>query len=185
MRAGLAKHLDHTCERRVYSGPHVQRLNGNPSCIDADHFMSPLSNSAQSRACDAGQRKLNRFAPLRNSIWIMLSLGLEESDTGTKPSAPSEPAFDRLERIAMGASPRSASWTQRRSRLAFSPRARATDAIDTPGCWQAPTASALKNTLWCRLRRRPVVRASSVVFTCPPNPLAKSGHSFPISGGVR
>src|SRR5258708_33626889 len=149
VRARLTKYLDHACERRVYSRSHVQRLNGNPGGIDADHFMSARSNSAHSRACDAGQRKLTRFAPLRNSIWIVLSVGLEASDTGTKPSAPSATVFDLLERIAMGASPRSASWTQRRNRFAFSPRARATDAIDTPGCWQAPTASALKNTVWC------------------------------------
>jgi Transposase, Mutator family len=69
---------------------------------------------------------------------------------------------DLLERIAIGASPRSASWTQRRNRLAFNPRARAMEAIDTPGCWQAPTASALKNKLWCPRRRQPVVRASEL-----------------------
>ena len=67
----------------------------------------------------AGQRKLHCFARLHSSIWIMLSLGLEESDTGTKPSAPSGTLLDWLERIAIGASPRSASWTQRRNKLAF------------------------------------------------------------------
>ena len=184
MRARLTKHLDHACERRVYSGSHVQRFHGNPGGIDADHFMSARNNSAHSRACDAGHRKLTRFAPLRNSIWITLSVGLEGSDTGTNCSPLSAAVLGAVERIAIGASPRSASCTQRRNRLAFSPRARPTDAIDTPGCWQAPTASALKNMLWCRRRRRPVVRASSVVSTCPPNPLAKRGLSFLTPGRV-
>jgi hypothetical protein len=39
----------------------------------------------------------------------------------------------------------------------------------------------LKNTLWCRRRRRPVV---TVVSTCPPNPLAKSGLSFRAPAAV-
>jgi hypothetical protein len=78
----------------------------------------------------------------------------------------------------MGASARSASCTQRCNRLAFNPRARATAATDAPGCWQAPTASALKNMLWRRRRRRPLVMTSSVVSTCPPNPLVKRGPSF-------
>ena len=112
-------------------------------------------------------------------------LRLEDSNTGTNPSAPSDTVLDPVERIAIGASPRSASWTQRRNTLAFSPRAKATDAIDTPGCWQAPTASALKNTLWCGCRCRPVVRAFSVVSMCPPNPLAKSDRSSLTSEGVR
>jgi hypothetical protein len=134
-----------------------------------------VEESAHSRACDAGHCKLNRLVRLRSSIWITLSVEPEGRDTGTKPSARSGAWLGLAGRIAMGASPRSASLTQRRKRFAFSPRANATAAIDTPGCWHSPTASALKNTLWCRRRRRPVV---TVVSTCPPNPLAKSGLSF-------
>ena len=175
MRARLTEHLDHACERRVYSSSHVQRFNGNPCGIDADHFMSVRRSSAHSRACDAGHCKLNRLVRLRSSIWITLSVEPEGTDTGTKPSARSGAWLGLAGRIAMGASPRSACLTQRRKRFAFSPRANATAAIDTPGCWHSPTASALKNTLWCRRRRRPVV---TVVSTCAPNPLAKSGLSF-------
>src|ERR1700722_4211461 len=144
MRSCLAEYLDHACEGRVYSSSHVQRLNGNPGSIDADHFMSAWSSSEHSRACDAGHRKLNRFAPLRSSIWIALSVGLEGRGTGTKSFASTGAAIGVAGRIAIGASPRSASWIHRRSKLAFSPRARATAAIDTPGSWQALTASALK-----------------------------------------
>src|ERR1700683_161950 len=184
MRTRLTEHLDHARDRRVYSGSHVQRLNGNPCDIDTDHFMSARSISAHSRACDAGHRRLNRFAPSRSSIWIWLSIGLEERDTGTKSPASVAAALGSADRIAHGARPRSASCTQRRNRLAFNPRARATAATDAPGCWQAPTASALKNTLWRRRRRRPLVTTSSVVSTCPPNPLVKRGLSFLTPGGV-
>jgi hypothetical protein len=41
--------------------------------------------------------------------------------------------------------------TQRRSRFALMPLARATDALDTPGCWLAATACALNSSL--RFRR--------------------------------
>jgi hypothetical protein len=61
-----------------------------------------------------------------------------------------------------------ATATQRRSRFALSPRARAAAAIDTPGCWHAATASALKAALCRRRRRRPILTPWSVVFTCPP-----------------
>jgi len=164
---------DSAREVSVYSGSHVQRLNVNPGGIDADHFMSARSNSVHSRACDAGHRKLSRFAPLRSSIRIGLSLGPEGRDTRRKPSALAGAGLGLDGRTAIGASPRSASLTQRRKRFAFSPRARATAAIDTSGCWHSPTASALKNTL-CRPRRRPVVTTFPVVSTCPPNPLANS-----------
>jgi hypothetical protein len=44
--ARLTEHLDHASERSVYSASHVQRFNGNPGGIDADHFMSARSNTA-------------------------------------------------------------------------------------------------------------------------------------------
>ena len=167
MRARLAEHLDHASERGVYSGSHVQRLNGNPGGIDADHFMSARRSSAHSRACDAGHCKLTRLRPLRARSG---SRSLSEPEGRIRgQSHPRDLALwlGQPGRIAMGASPRSASFTQRRKRFAFSPRANATAAIDTPGCWHSPTASALKNTLWCRRRRRPVVTGSVHVSTKP------------------
>src|SRR6185312_6488497 len=56
--------------------------------------------------------------------------------------------------------------TQRRSRFAFSPFARATAAIDTPGCRQADTTFALNSALCVRRRRRTIPR--SEVSMCPP-----------------
>jgi hypothetical protein len=40
--------------------------------------------------------------------------------------------------------------------------------MDTPGCWHAPTASALHIALWRRRRRRPVSTTRSVVDTYTP-----------------
>jgi len=59
-------------------------------------------------------------------------------------------------RIAIGLPLRSAFLTQSRNMFAFRPRAKATAAIDTPGCWHAPIASALNTGLWRRRRRLPV-----------------------------
>src|ERR1700728_3603170 len=66
VRACLAKYLDHTRERRVYYGSHVQRLHGNPGGIDADHFMSSRNSRAHSCAADAGHSMLT-LRPLRHS----------------------------------------------------------------------------------------------------------------------
>jgi hypothetical protein len=49
----------------------------------------------------------------------------------------------------------SAALTQRRNRFALMPHDIATEAIDTPGCIQAATASALNSSLCRRRRRRP------------------------------
>jgi hypothetical protein len=78
-------------------------------------------------------------------------------------------------RIAIGRPLRSAFLTQLRNMFAFRPRARATAATDTPGCWHAPTASALNAGLWRRRRRLPVsITARSEVDTCTPNAKVKA-----------
>jgi hypothetical protein len=71
-------------------------------------------------------------------------------------------------RIAMGFLRRSASFTQRCKTLALSPRAKATAAIDTPDCWQAPTASAFDSSLWRLRRRRPVSMTCPIALTYTP-----------------
>jgi hypothetical protein len=81
--------------------------------------------------------------------------------TGTKPSS----FIGAVGRIAIGLPLRSASLNQRCRRLAFTPRASATAATDTPGCWHAPTASALKWSLWLRRRRRLLPTKVPVVLT--------------------
>jgi hypothetical protein len=104
---------------------------------------------------------------------ITASVGFDGSDTGTKFWPPSLVRLDAESRIAMGIPLRSASLTQRRKTLALSPRAKAIAAMDTPGCWHSPTASALKSGLWLRRRRRPIPTACSVVRTCTPIALNK------------
>ena len=69
--------------------------------------------------------------------------------------------------IGCGAAVRSAVTTQRRSRLALSPFASATAAIDTPGLRHAATTFALNSPL-CLRRRRRATWPLSEVFTCPP-----------------
>jgi hypothetical protein len=101
---------------------------------------------------------------------IALSVGLGGSDTGVNPSDPCIATIGSVVRIAIGLPLRSAFLTQSRNMFAFRPRARATAAIDTPGCWHAPTASALNIGLWRRRRRLPVsITARSEVDTCTPN----------------
>ena len=75
--------------------------------------------------------------------------------------------------MAIGRPLRSAFLTQSRNIFAFRPRASVTAATDTPGCSQAPTASALKRALWCRPRRRPVSITCFVVDICTPNVTVK------------
>lgn len=70
----------------------------------------------------------------------------------------------------------SASATQRRSKLAFSPLASATDAIEIPGRRHAATTEALNVALW---RRRRLIDGSTIseAFTCPPK---LRGHEAPM-----
>src|SRR5579862_5855161 len=152
----FAKHVDDTSEGRIDAGAHVERLYREPGRIDADHFMSSRSSIAHSRAADAGHCRFKLRPFRRISTRITLSTGIEGNATGTKLSTRSIATLGAVGRIAIGALSRSACRTQVRSRLALSPLARATAAIDTPGCWQAPTASALNIALWRRRRRRPI-----------------------------
>jgi hypothetical protein len=128
---------------------------------------------AHSCAADAGHSTLTVPPPRRTLIWIAASKGFDGSDIGAKFWPPSIARLDPGRRIAMGIPLRSASLTQRRSTLALSPRARATAAMDTPGCWHSPTASAFKSWLCLRRCRRPISTACSVVCTCTPIALNK------------
>ena len=69
--------------------------------------------------------------------------------SGTNAGAPSRSitASSRASRLAASSRSCSAAATQRRNRLAFSPFASATAAIDTPGCRHAPITSRLNSAL--------------------------------------
>jgi hypothetical protein len=167
MRSSHPKHAHHPSKCSVHAGSHIERLNGKPGRIDADHFISSRSSSAHSPAAEAGHWMLTVLEPRRTSMRIAAS-ALEEIPTGTNPPAFSTGTLGAEDRLGTSNVPLSARSTQRRSRLAFSPRARAIAATETPGCWHALTASALNSALWRRRRRRPRLTACSEVFTCPP-----------------
>jgi hypothetical protein len=73
MRARLAEHTHHASERRIHLRAHVQRLNGKPTPLDADHLMSSRSSNAHSRAADAGHSTLTVLEPRRTSMRIAAS----------------------------------------------------------------------------------------------------------------
>ncbi len=168
VRTCLSENTDHPCERRVHPGAHVQRLDGEPGGIDPNHFRKPLSHLAHSRAAEGGHSTLTTVEPRRISTRIR---GSEFADlsiaTGMNRCASIGGGsalgggFPRGASAARSAS--SASTTHRRSRFAFSDRDIATAAIETPGCRQAATASALNSALYPRRRRR----STTIVFTCP------------------
>ena len=181
MSTCFAKNIHHTGQRLIDAGAHVERLNSEPSRIDPDHLSSSRNSSAHSCATDAGHSMLT--VPPRRCILIRMAPPVEfdRSDTGTKFGAPSIATAEPAPRMAMGIPLRSASLTQRRTTLAFSPRAKAMAAMDTPGCWHSPTVSALNSSLWLRRRRRPVPITCPVVCTCTPVALSKraSWHHGP------
>jgi hypothetical protein len=118
--------------------------------------MSSRNSNAHSCPADAGHSTLTVPPRRFTSIRITPSAGLAGSDIGRKLSLLSIPALGTVVRIAIGFLLRSAAFTQRCNMAALRPRAKATAAMDMPGCWHAPTASALKCALWVRRRRRPV-----------------------------
>jgi hypothetical protein len=156
MRTRFAKDIHNPGQRLVDAGTHVDRLYRKPGRIDPDHLMSSRNSNAHSCPADAGHSTLTVPPRRFTSIRITPSAGLAGSDIGRKLSLLSIPALGTVVRIAIGFLLRSAAFTQRCNMAALRPRAKATAAIDTPGCWHAPTASALKCALWVRRRRRPV-----------------------------
>jgi hypothetical protein len=117
--------LHHASERGVHAGSHIERFNGKPGRIDADHFMSSRSSRAHSPAAEAGHWMLTVLEPRRTSMRIAASVALAEIPTGTKPPELSTGALGTEGRLGTSSVPLSARSTQRRSRFAFSPRARA------------------------------------------------------------
>lgn len=153
------EHAHHSRQCRVHSRAHVEWFHRQPRRIDTDHFMSSRSSSAHSRAPEVGQCTLSLLEPRRSSMRIAHS-ALWGTATGTKAAPLSIGTLAAAGAAATGSVPaRSASTTQRRSRFAFSPRASATAAIDTPGCRHAATDSARNAALWRRRRRRPILSA--------------------------
>jgi hypothetical protein len=180
MRTRFAKNIHDAGQRLVNPGTHVERLYREPGNIDPYHRMSSRSSNAHSCAADAGHSTITVPPRRRTLMRIAASVAFDGSGTGTKFWPPSIARLDAEPRIAIGIPLRSASLTHRRNTLALRPRAKAMAAMDTPGCWHSPTASALKSGLWLRRRRRPMPTTCSVVRTCTPIALNKraSLHHF-------
>src|ERR1700735_535249 len=163
MRSSFTEHAHDASQRFVDSGTHVERFYREPSRVDPDHLMISRSNSAHSCAAAAGHSMIT-VPPRRRTLMRIMPSVFEGRITGTKPSS-FIGAVGAVGRIAIGLPLRSACLNQRCRRLAFTPRANATAATDMPGCWHAPTASALKCALWLRLRRRLLPTKVPVVLT--------------------
>ena len=143
MGPGLAEHTDHARQGGVDPSAHVERFHSEPGRIDADHFKTSRSQIAHSCIAELGHCTLTVKAPRRTSILIgVLPAGFACTGTAINASLGKGSALG-----AVTASDRSASTTHRRSRLALIARAIAAAAIDTPGCRQADTASALNAAL--------------------------------------
>jgi tRNA A37 threonylcarbamoyladenosine modification protein TsaB len=74
------------------------------------------------------------FEPRRTSMRIAASIAVGEIFTGSNPPVFSTGTLGVVARVATSEVLLSACSTRRRSSFAFSPRARATAATDTPGC---------------------------------------------------
>ena len=72
MRTRFTEHAHHARQRRLRSGAHVQRLDGQPHRVDADHRSSSRSQAAHSAAATNGQSTFTIVAPRRSSIVICL-----------------------------------------------------------------------------------------------------------------
>ena len=60
--------LDHASQCRLGAGSHVERLDGQPDRVDANHRSSSRIQTAQSAAALVGQVMLIAVAPRRTSI---------------------------------------------------------------------------------------------------------------------
>src|SRR5574337_359931 len=126
VRAGRTEHVDDTREGGLGAGPHIQRLNGQPHGIQADHRSSSRIQAPKSAAADTGQVIVIVVVPRRSWIWMPRSCvggTLAGSDTGTNSPAAAGSA----------ASPWRASCRHRCTTLALMPCDIATLATDAPG----------------------------------------------------
>jgi hypothetical protein len=165
MGMGGAEDGDNESQRGVEAGTHIQGLDRQPDRLDPDHSSS-RNQAAHCAAADGGHCTPIVIVPRMSSMQI----GSSDADGSAGSGSPTNVGVAaRSSTVVAGNGTRgvgcSTATTQRRSRLAFSPSAGATAAIDTPGCRHAATTFALNPALCRRRRRGPASEAS----TCPPN----------------
>ena len=162
VRARGAEDVDHARQRRFGAGAHVQRLDGQPHRVDADH----RSSSRIQAALRLSNGRLARtVVPLR---WISTSTrtavcsgagagggggggGGSEGCAGIGSGTKAGLATSRS--CALPSPGTSDSRTQRRSMLAFNPLASATAATEVFG-WRANSMTRALNSSECRRQLR-------------------------------
>jgi hypothetical protein len=169
VRLCSAKDVHHIHEQPIGTRPHVDGLDRQPHRVDADHRSISRIHAAQSAAADAGQVTAILVGPRVSSTRMSAGTGGAGNCTGTKLDGALRDfgGVTACDRWGL-ATQASASTTQRRTKLALTPLANATEAIDTPGLQQAETTWALNSGLCRRRRRRPSSVGVGIVFTCPP-----------------
>src|SRR5439155_1754302 len=138
------------------AGSHVQRLNGQPHCVDADHFSSSRIHAAHSVAADAGHVIATDVVPRRSSMRM--------SAAATGVDGASGSAMNRS-MLGAGVAASSQGLARRRhlcTRLAFRPCASATLATDAPGAAHSASTRAFRSAPW---RRREEGLESCMVST--------------------
>src|SRR5438876_2996064 len=124
MRACFAKHAHYARQRRLRAGAHVQRLDRQPHCFDADHRSSSPNHAPQAAAAASGQLSFTTVDPRRSSITVSCDVTTGDlcTSTGTNAAFAGIALAGATLRPAIGPvswTARSAATTQRRKRLAF------------------------------------------------------------------
>ena len=164
MRVRRAKYAHYADQHGIGAGPHIERGGCHPDRVDSNHLKSARTNSAHSM--------LDPETKIRNSprcitrstleVGVVISRTSDSSciNSGRSLNEPSAGIPLRLRAISRN------SETQRRKRLALTPFARATLAVDTPGASQALTNPRL-NSFEYRPRRLLAGNFTSEAFIFP------------------
>ena len=143
MRMRGAKYSNHAHQHGIGAGPHIERASRHPDRVDSNHLKSTRTNSAHSVL--EPETKTRNSPPCKTSS--TLEVGAVISRTSDSSLINSGRSFNETSAgfpSRLLETPRS-SETQRRKRLALTPFARATLAVDTPGASQALTNSRLNS----------------------------------------
>ena len=138
-----AKYANYAHQHGIGAGPHIERGGCHPDRVDPNHLKSARTNWAHSML--EPETKTRKSPRCKTSS--ILEVGAAISRTSDSSCINSGRSFNETSAefpSRLRETPRS-SETQRRKRLALTPFARATLAVDTPGASQAFTNSRLNS----------------------------------------